>query len=78
MGGIVHPHLRTRHVHGKLAGEARGVLVEHTRPDAAPGEQVDEEVRLGKVAGGVDALQKRIDTMPVMPSSSIPERPDTR
>lgn len=78
MGGIVHPHLRACGIDGKLAGEAGRVLVEHTRPDAALGEEVYEEVRLGKVAGGVDALQKRIDTMPVKPSSSMPERPDTR
>ena len=78
MGGIVHPHLRACGIDGKLAGEAGRVLVEHTRPDAALGEEVYEEMRLGKVAGGVDALQKRIDTMPVKPSSSMPERPDTR
>lgn len=78
MGGIVHPHLRTRHVHGQLAGEARGVLVEDTRPDAPLGEEVDEEMRLGKVRGGVDALQKRSDTRALMPSSSMPVRPETR
>ena len=78
MGGVVHPHLGPCDIDGKLAGEAGRVLVEHTRPDAALGEQVDEEMRLGKVAGGVDALQKRIDTMPVKPSSSMPERPETR
>jgi hypothetical protein len=74
---IVHPHLRARHVDGKLAGEARGVRVEDARPDAPVGEEVYEEMGLGKVGRGVDALQKRIDTMPVTPSSSMPERPDT-
>jgi hypothetical protein len=77
VGGIVHPHLRARDIDGKLAGEARGVRIEHARPDAPVGEQVYEEVGLGKVAGGVDALQKRIDNTPVMASSSTPVRPDT-
>jgi hypothetical protein len=77
VGGIVHPHLRPRGIDGKLAGQARGMRVENTRADAPVGEQVYEEVSLGKVAGGVDALQKRIDNTPVMPSSSTPERPDT-
>jgi len=77
VGGIVHPHLRPRDVDGELAGEAGRVLVEYTRPDAAVGEQVDEEMGLGEVGGGVDALQKRTDTIPVMPSSSMPVRPDT-
>lgn len=51
--------------------------VEDARADAAPGEEVYDEVGLGQVGGGVDPFQKRIDTMPVMPSSSMPERPET-
>jgi hypothetical protein len=41
------------------------------------GEQVDEEVRLGKVGRGVDALQNFTDTDPATPSSLMPERFDT-
>ena len=35
----------------------------------APASWSSDELRLGEVGGGVDALQKRIDTAPVMPSS---------
>ena len=51
--------------------------VQHARADAPVRQQVHEEVRLGEVAGGVDAFQKRTDTMPERPSSEMPERPDT-
>lgn len=78
MRRVVHPDLRAGDIDGKLAGEARGVLVEHARPDAALGEKVDEEMGLREVGGGVDALQKRSETVPVKPSSSMPERPATR
>ena len=77
MGGIVHPHLRPRDIDGKLPGQARGMRVQDASADAPVGEEVYEEMGLGKVARGVDAFQKRIDTMPVTPSSSMPERPDT-
>lgn len=77
MSGIVHPHLRACHVDGKLAREARGIRVEDARANAPVREEVDEEVGLREVGGGVDALQKRSDSRPVMPSSVTPERPDT-
>ena len=54
------------------------MLVENARPDAPLGEEIDEKMGLGEVGGCVDALQKRIDTRPVMPSSSMPVRPETR
>jgi hypothetical protein len=41
------------------------------------GEKVDEEMRLGKVGGGVDALQNFTDTVPAKPSSLMPERFET-
>jgi hypothetical protein len=40
-------------------------------------QQVDEEMRLGKVGGGKDALQNFTETVPATPSSLMPERPDT-
>jgi len=39
--------------------EARGVRVEDAGANAPFGEMVGEELRLGQVGGGVDALQKR-------------------
>src|SRR5262249_25723171 len=77
VGGIVDPHLGTRLVHGQLARDAGSVGVEHAGADAAPREQVDEEVRLGKVGGGVDLLQNLTDTMPLTPSCFTPLRPST-
>ena len=41
------------------------------------GEKVEEEVRLGKIGRGVDALQNFTDTDPATPSSLMPERFDT-
>jgi hypothetical protein len=41
------------------------------------GEKVEEEVRLGKVGRGVDALQNFTETEPATPSSLMPERLDT-
>jgi hypothetical protein len=38
------------------------------------GEEVDEEVRLGKVGGGVDALQNFTETVTPRPSSLMPVR----
>lgn len=38
------------------------------------GEQVEEEVCLGKVERGVDAFQNFTDTEPANPSSFTPER----
>lgn len=75
--GSIDPDLRQRHVGRQLAGDARGVRVEDARANAPVFEQVDEEVRLGEVGGGVDAFQKRYESMPLTPSWLIPERPDT-
>jgi len=41
------------------------------------GEKVCEEVGLGQVRSGVDPLQNLYDSMPVTPSSLMPERPFT-
>jgi hypothetical protein len=41
------------------------------------GEKVEEEVRLGEVGRGVDALQNFTDTEPATPSSLMPERPES-
>jgi hypothetical protein len=38
------------------------------------GEEVDEELRLGQVGGGVDALQNFTETVAPMPSSLMPVR----
>jgi hypothetical protein len=57
--GIVDPDLWQRGVDRQLAGEARGVRVEDARANAPFGEMVGEELRLGQVGCGVDALQKR-------------------
>ena len=59
VAGAVDPDLGKRGVHRKLARDALGVRVENTRANAPAGEQVEEELRLGQVGGGEDALQKR-------------------
>jgi len=59
VAGPVDPDLRQRCVDRKLAYDARGVRVEDACANAAGGEQVEEELRLGQVGGGEDALQKR-------------------
>jgi hypothetical protein len=74
VGGIVDPDLRERCVDRQLAGEARGVRVEDACANAAMGEEVDQEVRLGKVGGGVDALQNFTETVTPSPSSLMPVR----
>jgi len=53
------PDLRERGIDRKLARQARRVGIEDARGDLAGGEVVDEELGLGKVGRGVDALQKR-------------------
>jgi hypothetical protein len=57
--GIVDPDLGKGCLDRQLAGEARGVRVEDARANAPFGELIDEELRLGQVGGGVDALQNR-------------------
>jgi len=74
VGRVVDPDLRQRCVDGQLAGEAGGVRVEDARANAAMGEQVEEEVRLGEVGGGVDALQNFTETVTPRPSSLMPVR----
>jgi len=70
----VDPDLRQRGLDRQLAGEALRVDVEDARADAVLGEQVREELRLGEVRRRPDALQKRIDSIALTPSSLIPER----
>jgi hypothetical protein len=77
VGGILDPELGKRRVDGKLAGEARGVRVEDARANAPIREQICEEVCLRQIRRGEDAFQNRYDSMPVTPSSEIPERPET-
>jgi hypothetical protein len=72
--GVIDPHLRQRGFDRQLAREAGGVRVEDARANASMGEEVDEEVRLGKVGRGVDAFQNFTETVPPKPSSLIPER----
>jgi hypothetical protein len=74
---VVDPDLRQRCFDGQLAREAGGVRVEDARANASMGEQVDEEMGLGKVGRGMDAFQNFTETDPAMPSSLIPERPET-
>jgi len=57
--GIHDPDLGKGCLDRQLAGEARGVRVEDAGANAPFGEMVGEELRLGQVGGGVDALQKR-------------------
>jgi len=57
--GTIDPDLRQRGIDRQLAGDARGVRVEDARANAPVGEEVDEELGLGEVGGGVGALQKR-------------------
>ena len=73
----IDPDLRQRRVERQLAGDAGGVRVEDARANAPVFEEMDEEVRLGEIRGGADALQKRYDTMPLTASWLMPERPDT-
>jgi hypothetical protein len=76
--GILDPHLRERRLDRQLAGDAGSVGVEDAGADARARQVVDEDLRLGKVRRGEDALQKRIATAPVMPSSLMPLRPEMR
>jgi len=71
------PHLRQGGIDGKLARQARRVGIEDARGDLAGGEVVDEELGLGKVGRGVDALQNFTETIRFPPFSLIPERPET-
>ncbi len=75
--GILDPHLRQRGVDRKLAREAGGVRVEDARANASMGKEIDEEMGLGEIGRGVDPFQNFTETMPVTPSSLIPERPET-
>jgi hypothetical protein len=74
---VVDPDLGKRRVDGQLAGEAGGVRVEDSGANASTGKQVDEEMGLGKVGRGVDALQNFTETVPATPSSLMPVRLDT-
>jgi hypothetical protein len=65
---VLHPDLRKGRVDRQLAGDARGVRVQDAGANAAMGEQVDEELRLGKVGCGVDPLQSFTETVAPMPS----------
>ena len=47
------------------------------RGDLAGGEVIDEELGLGEVGRGVDALQNFTETIRLPPFSLMPERPDT-
>jgi hypothetical protein len=75
---VLDPHLRQRGLDRQLAGDAGRVGVEEADADARARQVVQDELRLGKVGGGVDALQKRTETEPVTPSSLMPVRPETR
>jgi hypothetical protein len=77
VGGIHDPHLRQRAIDRQLPGEARGVRVEDAHANASIREEIREEVRLRQVRRGVDPLQKRKDSIPLTPSSLMPERPKT-
>ena len=71
------PDLRQGSIDGQLARQARRVGIEEARGDLAGGEVVDEELGLGKVGRGVDALQNFTETIRLPPFSLMPERPDT-
>ena len=71
------PDLRQRCIDGKLARQARRVGIEDARGNLAGGEVVEEELGLGEVGRGVDALQNFTDTIRLPPFSFTPERPDT-
>src|SRR6476646_2674010 len=58
----LHPNLRQRGLDGQLAREARGIGVEYPRGDQLLLQPIDDELRLGEVGGGVDALQVRTCT----------------
>ena len=73
---ILDPHLRQRRVERQLAGHTRRVRIEHVRRDAAVLERIPDEMRFRQVRGGMDALQKRYDTMPPQASCLMPERPE--
>lgn len=73
---IFNPHLRQRGVERQLARHARRICIEHMRGDAAVLERIPDEMRFRKVRGGVDALQKRYDTMAPQASCLMPERPE--
>jgi hypothetical protein len=57
--GVLDPDLGKGCFDRQLAGEARGVRVEDSGANASFGELVGEELGLGQVGCGVDALQKR-------------------
>ena len=71
------PDLRKGSIDRKLARQAGRVRIEDARGDLAGGEVVDEELGLGKVGRGVDALQNFTDTIRFPPFSFTPERPET-
>ena len=70
------PDLRQRSFDGQLARQARRVGVEDARGNLAGCEAIDEEVGLGKVGRGVDALQNFTDTIRFPPLSLMPDRPE--
>ena len=73
----IDPDLGQGSIDGKLARQARRVGIEDARGNLAGGEAVDEELGLGKVGRGVDALQNFTETITFPPFSFTPERPET-
>jgi hypothetical protein len=74
---VLDPHLGQRGFDRQLAGDAGGVGIEKAGADSRARQVVYDELRLGKMGGVVDALQKRNETEPVIPSSLKPLRLDT-
>ena len=74
LGIVLDPDLRERRVDWQFARHARGIRVEDARANATMREQVQQELRFGKVGSGEDALQNFTETVAPRPSSLMPER----